>query len=315
MKAFLFSDGRPGHEKQSWGIIQALQRYIDVSVQEVLVARRHGLAEFGSHLRYVFNLGHSRIGNIDSDTDLIIGTGSRTHIPMLAAAKNNRAKVITCMTPPAHLLGRFDVCFIPYHDRPRSTGNIFVTVGPPNVSNRSDEHDPSRRLILVGGEDNQSHLWDGAGVTADILRLVKQDHMCQWMVSSSPRTPPHTENLLESISAEFDQVTFLPFSATASGWLEGQYRTNGWTWVTADSISMVYEALSAGCRVGFIPVAWKKATNKFQRSLDYLQDKKLVISLERYLQGGIEPDSFEALDEADRCAKEILRRWWPKNLP
>jgi hypothetical protein len=26
-------------------------------------------------------------------------------------------------------------------------------------------------------------------------------------------------------------------------------------------------------------------------------------------------DVQEQLDEADRCAREILRRWWPKNLP
>jgi len=315
VKVALFSDARPGHEKQSRGIVQALQRYTNVSAREVKVAQRSGLSETGSHLRYFLHLDHSTVYEIEADTELILGTGSRTHIPMLTAARNTRARVVTCMTPAAHLRSRFDLCFVPYHDRPSTSENVFVTVGPPNVSSVSGTQDPLRRLILLGGEDKRSHYWDGPGVADNILRLIKLDSGCHWTISTSPRTPAHTEELIGEISVIYDQISYKPFSATEPGWLELQYQINGWVWVTGDSISMVYEALSSGCRVGVIPVAWRRANNKFQRSLNYLHDNKLIITLDRYMQGYSEPGSFDPLDEADRCAREILRRWWPKNLP
>ncbi|MEJ2057913.1 MAG: hypothetical protein P8X39_08770, partial [Desulfofustis sp.] len=75
MKVSLFTDGRPGHEKQSRGIVQALQRYIDLSLDEVTVARRRVLVELGSHLRYLFHLGRASAHPLDPETELIIGTG------------------------------------------------------------------------------------------------------------------------------------------------------------------------------------------------------------------------------------------------
>ncbi len=315
MKVSLFSDGRPGHEKQSLGIVQALQRYIDVSLEEVAVVRRRGLAELAAHLLYLLHLDRSSYHHIDPETELIIGTGSRTHIPMLAAKRKTGAKVITCMTPGAHLRQRFDLCFIPYHDNPRSAENIVVTVGPPTVSTSSAKHDPCRRLILIGGADENSHVWDSAAVADYVMRLMMLDGSSSWTISSSPRTPADTEDLIKTVTAEAELVSFVPFSATAPGWLEQQYRINGWVWVTADSISMVYEALSAGCRVGIIPVVWKRAANKFQRSLDYLLDKDLIVLFDQYFQGSNQTGGQERLDEADRCAREIVRRWWPNNLP
>jgi mitochondrial fission protein ELM1 len=103
---------------------------------------------------------------------------------------------------------------------------------------------------------------------------------------------------------------FRPFTSTPRGWLEKMYDSCGTVWVTADSISMIYEALSAGCRVGVIPVRWKKKENKFQRSLDFLVSEKRIVFF---------PDSpeesviAEHLDEAGRCAGEIIRRWQKKN--
>ena len=111
------------------------------------------------------------------------------------------------------------------------------------------------------------------------------------------------------------RVSFVPFRESEPGWLEKQYRTHASVWVTADSISMIYEALSSGCRVGVLPVQWKKADNKFQRSLNYLLEHKLIVSFDHYIQGAAMPENVEPLNEADRCAKELLRRWWPKNLP
>jgi hypothetical protein len=78
---------------------------------------------------------------------------------------------------------------------------------------------------------------------------------------------------------------------------------------------MVYEALGAGCRVGILPVQWKKPNNKFQKSIDYLERRKMVATYAHWLHDTGEALQPAVLDEALRCAEEILRRWWPDRLP
>lgn len=315
LKITLFRDGRPGHEKQSRGIIQALQNYVDVRLQELSVPRQPVVTVVGSHLGYLLNLDRTFRPPVDLQADLIIGTGSRTHVPMLSASRNTQARVVTCMTPGRHLLNRFDLCFVPLHDSSGHADNVFYTVGPPALSLDAGEHDPGCGLVLIGGQDERSHFWDGQALAAELERLISgSDHM-RWQVAGSPRTPASTEDLLQKIAADHSSVSFVPFSDTEPGWLEQQYRASGSVWVTADSISMVYEALSAGCRVGVLPVTWKNPNNKFQRSLNYLLNEKLVVSLDQYVHGTALAENRAPLNEADRCAKEILRRWWPKNLP
>ena len=110
------------------------------------------------------------------------------------------------------------------------------------------------------------------------------------------------------------RVTFFRSEDTAGGWIEAQYARNDRVWVTADSMSMIFEALTAGCRVGILPVKWKRSNNKFQKSLNYLFENNRVIPYQSWLEGQGLIAQAPPLDEASRCAKEILRRWWPDRL-
>ncbi len=315
LQVTLFSDGRPGHEKQSLGVVNALNGYVDIELSKVVVPDRHFLHDLCSHLSLLFPLGNSTGPAGDQRSDLFIGTGSSTHVPMLSAGKRARTKIVTCMTPASYLGTKFDLCFVPLHDQVKPADNIFFTVGPPNISQGSAEQDPSRSLILIGGVDEKSHYWNEQKLVSDLIALINSTEQTSWLISSSPRTPDSTEALIKQQLAVLPQVNFVPFSETESGWVENMYRLHGSVWITADSISMVYEALSAGCRVGVLPVRWRKKHNKFQRSLDYLLDKKMIVTHSLFLKGETQWLKSEPLNEADRCAKEILRRWWPKNLP
>lgn len=314
LQVTLFSDGRPGHEKQSLGIIKALQAYVDVDVDKVEVPSSTLIDEFVSHLSLLFKVGKSSQTNTYQKNDLFIGTGSRTHVPMLSARLQKSAKIVTCMTPASHLRAKFDLCFVPHHDQVTDGDNIFYTVGPPNMSRKSTAHDPNKSLILIGGRDESSHRWDERKLISDLDKLIRGTEKVSWLISSSPRTPESTETLISQELATLARVSFVPFSETAPGWVEQKYGTHESVWITADSVSMVYEALSAGCKVGILPVAWRKKNNKFRRSLDYLLDEKLIVTLPQYLQGASEWHDHEPLNEADRCAREILRRWWPKSI-
>ena len=280
-----------------------------------MVPKRHFLHDLISHLSFLFHLDSSAELTKNQQSDLLIGTGSVTHVPMLSAGRRVPTKIVTCMTPASHLRAKFDLCCVPVHDQVKPANNIFFTVGPPNVSLESAEQDIGRNLILIGGVDESSHNWDEQLLISDLAALIDSSKQTSWMISSSPRTPDSTEDQVKQKLAVLPQVTFLPFSETGRGWVEDMYRIHGSVWITADSISMVYEALSAGCRVGVIPVQWQKKNNKFQRSLDHLLDKKMIVTLSRFLQGDTQWLNHQPLNEADRCAREILGRWWPKNLP
>jgi hypothetical protein len=313
LRVTLFSDGRPGHEKQSLGILEALQKYCAVDLDRVTIVPDSLLHDISGHFGYLFRRGKRT--NCKGRKDLLIGTGSRTHLPMLRAKRISSSRAVTCMTPMVLLRKDFDLCFVPLHDRIRESENIFRTIGPPNIAIPSSSLDPSRGLILVGGEDERSHHWDSKRIVADIAQLMQDTMAVDWTISSSPRTPEATEELLRKLVAGRKRMRFIPFSETGPGWVEDQYRCNAQVWITGDSISMVYEALSAGCRVGILEVRWKRRDNKFSRSLDYLIAEQRLVTLPQYRKGTARWGKHVPLNEADRCAREILRRWWPKNLP
>jgi hypothetical protein len=78
---------------------------------------------------------------------------------------------------------------------------------------------------------------------------------------------------------------------------------------------MVYEALTAGCSVGILPVDWLRQDNKFKKSLQFLLDKEMIVYFDAWQQEASMPtQKGEKFNESLRCAREILRRWWPERL-
>jgi len=176
-------------------------------------------------------------------------------------------------------------------------------------------HQRDRGLILVGGVDKKSHQWKTPEVVSQIQTIISKKKDVQWTISSSPRTPEDTCKKLGDMAASMQHVNFFRSADTPAGWVEAEYARNGIVWVTADSVSMVYEALTAGCSVGILPVDWLRADNKFRKSLDILAGKNMIIDFHDWQAGEKIPTvSQEPLNESKRCALEIMSRWWPERL-
>lgn len=309
-----FLDGRPGHEKQTRGVLQALG---DLTAVDVQYRRITSLSFMSALKNWCVYVGAAMIrwkGPSDPRLDLIIGTGSYTHIPMLLLRKRRGGKVVTCMLPDALLVRKMDLCFVPRHDGVPPSENIIVTTGPPNPIIYTDVRDRSKGLILIGGIDKRSHRWDSKAVAAQIRTIFEKPPLVKWTISSSPRTPEDMCLLLAEIADREANVAFVRAEETPAGWIEDAYKQNDTVWVTADSISMIFEALSAGCRVGILPVQWKNEEGKFRRAERDLIENGWAQSYDMWLcgEGGI--TGRARLDEATRCAQEILRRWWPDRL-
>jgi mitochondrial fission protein ELM1 len=316
-----FFDGRPGHEKQTRGILNALAVMTPTKVESILVTTVPSTYAKNCAAYFFPFLLQGQSESKWLPADLIIGTGSHTHFPMLLSKKlrhnqsGQQIRVVTCMTPEVFLRNKFDLCCIPMHDEPAPADNVFVTLGPPNTVEHKGIQQDDRGLILVGGVDLKSHVWKSEGTVAQIRIIVDRNPEMYWTVSSSPRTPENTCQDLEVMAVSIKNVSFFRSTETPAGWIEEQYSLNRKVWVTADSISMVYEALSAGCAVGVLPVEWRHQDNKFNKSLEFLTEKKMIIDFESWRKGTPMPAQRpESLNESKRCAREILLRWWPDRL-
>lgn len=314
LNVLAFSDRRPGHVKQTQAIIEALEARTSVAYYLHCLVQTAGIPRLLHGLRTLLVPGRSFTESLPQKVDLIIGTGTGTHLPMIALKRRCRARLVTCMSPDPLLRCWFDLCFVPRHDNPPARKNIFPTFGPPCLKISGDDHDSHRGLILAGGLDPKSHYWDTSVFISQIRELEARLTGILWTISSSPRTPADTIEQLRRLAQESRNVTFFSADETPQGWIESAYRQHGQVWVTADSVSMVYEALTAGCRVGILPVSWKRQENKFQQGIDDLAANGLILDYKQWLGGKRWPKSLKPLDEAGRCASEILKRWWPERL-
>ncbi|WP_432697220.1 mitochondrial fission ELM1 family protein [Marinobacterium sp. YM272] len=285
----IVSDGKPGHLNQSLGLAEAIAR-INPAVQiETLAPLSRSQA-----LKALLFGGPEA----PAKADLVIGAGHATHLTLLALKRCWRAPAVVLMKPSLPL-SLFDLCLIPEHDAPKPRRNVIATRGALNRM-RPGAKVAGSGMILVGGPSKHSG-WDEAALISAVERVLAQDSR-SWRVTSSRRTPAETEARLAGLPG----LEFIPASQTPSGWLPEQLAQTECCWVTADSVSMVYEALSAGCAVGILPVPQLKP-NRLQAGLDLLVEAQRVVPLARWQGETLSPDAGP-LDEAGRCAKELLAR-------
>ena len=312
LRIVVLLDGRPGHEKQSKGLIQALRALVEVETREIVVAPVAPL-EYLRQFLLLFLPGkgwsHPQIG----DADLLLGTGSRTHLPLLLYKKRYGLPVVTCMSPHFLIRSHFDLCFVPEHDGLIERHNIINTSGAPNSSRNLNQHQEDCGLILLGGIDVKSHHWGAEQIAGMVMQIIQKQPQKHWTISSSPRTPQETNQRMQKIAGEFANASFFDYKETAPGWIENQYNRCAEVWVTSDSISMIYEALTAGCKVGILPMQWRRENSKFKKNEELLLKKGLVISFSAWVQGNATWREGITINEARRCAERILKIWWPKN--
>ncbi len=303
-------DGRAGHDKQTFGLIAALRRYQSVSVTLVKVDLSL-LGKITAFLQFLFPF-LAPLKKKEKEADLILCAGGKTHFPALMRKRKYGLPVCTCMTPGFGFRSLFDLCFVPEHDGLAASANIVPTLGPPNPNANRGKHKQKRGLVLVGGKDKNSHLWREERLLAQIKELIEKSGQWQWVISSSPRTPKSTVDKLRSLALAGEDILFFDYRETPDGWVEEQYQKAEVTWITSDSVSMVYEALTAGCKVGIFPIKWRNKGSKFAVNERLLLQRALALSFDDW-QKGVNYLPAQEFNEAQRCADIIMEKWWAKN--
>lgn len=309
LTVWLFKDGKPGHESQIDGLVTALNKVHRLRVHSLRIG--DGFCLFLLKLKCF----SSKLWPWADQPppDLLIGAGHKTHLWLLLARVRFGGKSIVLMRPslPSIL---FDLLLVPAHDcgglgKLSTRSNVWVTNGVLNKVQYSNDSLLNRGLILVGGPSKHFH-WEDASVLKQIIALVEANPEIQWELSSSRRTTPDIEQHLNALS--YPNFQFTAFADTDPSWVQTRMKIASRIWVTADSVSMLYEALTSGGEVGLIVLKALREKSRICTCVQSLIEGSSVL-LDPNLDSKV-LQSHQYLNEAERCASEIYQKWFSNSM-
>jgi mitochondrial fission protein ELM1 len=290
-----FKDGKKGHEKQ-----------VEALISEISLFKKIDLHQFTSW------------ENHNSVPDIIIGAGNDTHKHMLTAKKEHpKAKTIVLMKPSLRPTQWFDIAIVPdmdtyYLGKPK---NVITTKGV--LSKYSDlKTKPKTGLIIIGGKSRHYHFRKNV-VKQQIEWLVNdlfKDY--QWKITTSPRSP----NL--DIPVHSGNASFFSWKDTPENWLSEEIKQSEITFLTPESVSVLYEGLSTNTKVYVFHHEHHtdgqystKRNTKVTKNIDKLKDSGQIgyIDSKRYLLSRsiksadlVHPKINEPLSETKKVVQKLL---------
>ncbi len=289
---WLLGDGKPGHENQSLGLADAIARQSHCEVHRISIAGKRGLpARIQAAVQASAGLPRP---------DLIIAAGHATHPALLWLARKHRAKSIVLMRPSLPM-GWFDLCIVPSHDfkNPPRRENVIVTQGALNRVAPPDAGERNGGLILIGGP-SRTHGWDGEKLLSALTEITATG---TWQLTDSRRTPA---GFSDEIRKRLPAVEVFPHQQTPTDWLPAKLAAAESVWVTEDSVSMIYEALSSGAKVGLLSTPRVKNSSRVLLGLERLVTARFLTPYGTWQGARRLSTPPEILREADRCARELI---------
>lgn len=287
------SDGRSGHDSQSKGLLEALMLIKPCDCYEIMLTGRK-LAG----LDFLFK--RFPPGERLPSPDIIIGSGHHTHLSMLCAQRARGGKTIVIMKPslPADC---FDLCIIPEHDNPKVANNIFTTKGAINCITPAEKQADDRGLILIGGPSKHFY-WDNDYLLQQLNEILGTHKEITWKITDSPRTPETTKQSL--LAMQTPNADYINYQQTDDTWVARQLHHTASVWVSADSVSMIYESLTSGAAVGLLDVP-AHGKSKLNINIAGLVEDKMVTPYNKWLDVRKLEKPPVLLNEARRCAEHL----------
>ena len=307
MIIYIISDEKKGHLSQTRGLagellVRAMQKAPNAThaIHEVSIVGKSWLAKY-------FYKGKDL--NLPRP-DLILCAGHSTHLAARSLAKHYHCTLIVCMKPSLPLR-MFNLCVIPRHDIPEGKPvpeNVFLTNGAINNIKPEPTADKKDTLILIGGPSKEFK-WDAETVLNQLSTIVR--HSTNNIVLTTSRRTP--KDFVQDVTAACPSVRVEPVEQTGPTWVADHLATAREVWVTQDSVSMVYEALSSGAPVGVIEMqrqdAKKDKISRVARGLGMLVQDGFVSTFTTWATEHKLPEGCKVLNEAGRTADYILEKF------
>ena len=289
------SDGKAGHRSQALGLFKAMQKqtHIELTFEEISIDHLPLLSLVTAYKK-------QKQAAVSQPPDYIVGVGSHTQFRVFLMGKVfPQAKTVILMKPNFPL-SWFNYVVIPEHDGVPEQANVIVTQGALNPIENEQRHMPNRILIALGGSSKR-HVWNADEVLSAIELIVQQNMQCEIILTSSRRTPADFLATLAQQSFA-SQLQIFPVEETPQGWIFEEMQKAEAVWVTEDSVSMIYEALTAGCRVGMI-------------TMNRIKQDRITASVDALLANGIVTETADlvqlpppnAFKEAERVAMILFK--------
>ncbi|MCG8323934.1 MAG: mitochondrial fission ELM1 family protein [Thiotrichales bacterium] len=292
-----FCDGKPGHDKQTDGLSRALRKIIPGEIISM---------SCWPALPALFNFLLKRLpGGATPAPDLILGAGHATHISLLTAARATGARCVVLMKPSMPLAW-FDACLVPEHDQVAESARVIHTRGAINTLSADQPKSPHSGLLLLGGPSKHFD-WDNTQVVRQLAEVIEHSPRTRWQLVPSRRSPAALLAHMQRL--ESDQVRLVTYEQCPPGWLDSELQRCATAWVSADSISMICEAVTAGCRTGVFQPG-KPRHAKAGRAIQGLMTDKLITDFNDWQQGRELPPPGTVLNEADRCARVLCEKFF-----
>jgi len=289
-------DGKAGHRSQAVGLYTAMQRQSadEVTFEEVSVDQLLIFSLFSAIFK-------KNITVLKQQPDYIFGVGSHTQLRVLLLGRvYPQAKTVILMKPNFPVTW-FDYAIIPEHDGVEASKHVILTKGALNPIVNEQRHQQNRFLIALGGSSKR-HQWNEAKVLDLIQQIVDLHPQADIILTTSRRTPKEfLDHLNEKLFAS--RLKIFPVEQTPQGWIFEEMQKAEAVWVTEDSVSMIFEALTAGCQVGVIKIDSLKQ-DRITQSVDQIIQSNLV-SDSTSIQALPEPHAFK---EAERVATYLLAK-------
>lgn len=334
--ALVLSDGKPGHENQSLGILpEALApwRFVVRYPSRGAFLRACGAARVPCLSRLL--IGPFPWRGIVADADalaarlaadppaVVVSAGSGPAPMNLLVARHLDVPAVTCMSPS---VGRapFDLCCVPRHDRARPGPRVVTTLGAPN---RLDPEALAAAgaafgachglgegpfiAVLLGGDTPRLTLPpERARAILGACRNVAERRGAKLLVTTSRRTSPETEAAVAAGAADAAYLCLAgrdPESPVA-----GMLALADLAVVTEDSVSMVSESASSPARVLTVAVRRKGLgpPRRHGEALRVLAEAGYVVRtdaahLEQDAGRLLDAPPPPALDESRRCREAV----------
>ena len=262
------SDGKAGHRSQAVGLYKAMQRQSadEVTFEEILIDQLPIFSLFSAILK-------KNIAALKQQPDYVFGVGSHTQLRVLLLGKVfPQAKTVILMKPNFPV-NWFDYAIIPEHDGVDASEHVITTQGALNPIVNEQRHQPNRFLIALGGSSKRHH-WNEEKVLDAIQQIVNLHPQAEIILTTSRRTPEEFLAHLNEKSFK-SQLKIFPVEKTPQGWIFEEMQKAEAVWVTEDSVSMIFEALTAGCQVGIIEIDRLKS-DRITQLLDQLLTQALL---------------------------------------
>lgn len=292
LTVWLFQDRKPGHIHQLEGLAKRLAAHADIRTQWIDTTNRrvYGYCQDAEFLR--------------PTPDIIIGAGHATHPSLVYYKRKYRAFTAVLMTPTLPNL-LFDAIISPEHDGLKQGGKILNTKGVINTVTPHPELTKNRNLILIGGL-SKHYQWKEKELIAQIQSLCQRTPDTLWHLYDSYRTPSTFREQLDDLC--IGNLSLHPFAETPSTDLQEALNHCRQCWVTPDSGSMLYEALTAGAQVGVFDLK-ASGTSRIVKGVAQLVDTRSIIRFADWQPDMTMPRPEKTFWEAERAAIWLLHQY------